>query len=90
MRGVVGNLWGIVSIAHSVKSDDVEDVGGKGMCGAGRREVRVGGGRGVYRPVSLQRRAKIYRCCSFSPTNVSRRFAAWWWVAEHVPKWARE
>lgn len=31
MRGVVGNLWGIVSIAHSVKSDDVEDVGGKGM-----------------------------------------------------------
>lgn len=47
MRGVVGNLWGIVSIAHSVKSDDVEDVGGKGMYverGEGRSVWEAGGG----------------------------------------------
>lgn len=31
MRGVAGGLWGIVSIAHSLKSDDVEGVGDMGM-----------------------------------------------------------
>lgn len=60
MRGVVGDLWGIVSIAHSVKSDDVEDVGGMGMYvepGEGMSVCEVGeGGSGR---VALQRRAKI-------------------------------
>lgn len=31
MRSVAGGLWGIVAIAHNVKSDDVEDVGAMGM-----------------------------------------------------------
>lgn len=56
MRGVVGDLWGIVSIAHSVKSDDVEDVGGMGMY-AERGEgmsVREAGEGGSSR-VALQR-----------------------------------
>lgn len=88
MRGVVGDLWGIVSIAHSVKSDEVEDVGGMGMYvepGEGMSVCEVGeGGSGR---VALQRRAKICRCCSLPSTNVSRRFAAArWWDAEACPK----
>lgn len=70
MRGVVGDLWGIVSIAHSVKSDDVEDVGGMGMYVERGEGMSVGEvGEGVSRRVALQRRAKICRCCSLSPTN---------------------
>lgn len=90
VRGVAGGLWGIVSIAHSLKSDDVEGVGDMGMyMERGEAGSVRQAGRGGSRSVAQHGGAQLYRCFSLSLTNVSRRFAAPW-AAEHAPKWAAE